>query len=438
MKFYSTNNQIKAVSGRTAITAGLAPDGGLFMPQEIPLLPSGFFESLEILSLQDIAWEVSRAYLDEDIERTALQTIIKDALDFEAPLRRLTGELFVLELFHGPTLAFKDFGARFMARTMAYFRKDESRDLIVVVATSGDTGSAVASGFYQIPGIKVVILYPSGKVSMLQEKQLTSLGENITAVKVQGSFDDCQKLAKQVFLDADLSSELHLSSANSINIARLIPQSFYYIHAFAQIRKTLGQKHPPVFFSVPSGNLGNLTAGIFAKQMGLPVSRFVAALNSNDVLLDYLQHGSFTPRRSIRTISNAMDVGNPSNLARLLELYEHKPEKMRQDIVAYSFSDQRTKAAIKDLRESAGYLLDPHGAVGYLAFQKYSNECPGQAGIVLETAHPAKFLEVMDEVLPERVAIPERLLQVINKESKAVPMPADFTELKSFLLDSFR
>lgn len=408
----------------------MAGDNGLYMPERIPELPSSFFDNIHQLSLQQIALEVANVLVGEDVESSALKKIVNDSLNFEIPLVKLHDNIHTLELFHGPTLAFKDIGARFMARLLAYFLKNDEREVTVLVATSGDTGSAVANGFLGVPGIKVVILYPSGKVSDIQEKQLTTLGQNITALEVKGTFDDCQKLVKQAFLDKGLKEKMILTSANSINVARLLPQSFYYFHAFAQLRK--GKKN--VVIAVPSGNFGNLTAGLIAKKMGLPIHKFIAATNINNIVPNYLATGIFTPKPSRRTISNAMDVGDPSNFARMMDLYDNDHHKIAQDIIGYSFTDDQTKAVIRRVYEQYHYLMDPHGAVGYLALQEYLLKNDDGQAIFLETAHPAKFCNIVEKVIAEKVLIPKRLKDSMEKEKSSVLISNSFQELASFLL----
>ncbi|RMG24797.1 MAG: threonine synthase [Bacteroidetes bacterium] len=431
MRFYSTNNPDRLVSLREVVLEGLPPDNGLYMPEEIAPLPQAFLWDIERYSFQEIGYEVARNLLRDSLPDHIIYMLVEKALTFDAPLKPLREREGVLELFHGPTLAFKDFGARFMAQLMAYLVRDETRPLTILVATSGDTGGAVASGFYRTPGIEVVILYPSGKVSDLQEKQLTTLGHNITALEIAGSFDDCQALVKQAFLDQSLKKRLRLSSANSINLARLIPQSFYYFRAWQQVQ----DRSLPLVFSVPSGNFGNLTAGIMAKRMGLPVARFLAATNANRVVPDYLQTGVFHPKTSVPTISNAMDVGNPSNFARMLDLYGHSHEAMQKEIAGFSYTDTQTCDAIKDIYDETGYIMDPHGAVGWLALQDY-RATAGEActGIVLETAHPAKFLSVVQPLLGVEVEVPERLARLAEKEKHAIVMKADYTTFQEYLM----
>jgi threonine synthase len=431
MKLYSTNNPTIEVSLKEAIFKGLPDDNGLFMPVSIPRLEEDFFQNIDKLSFQEIAFEVSKALIGEDVPATDLKKIIEDVLTFDAPVLQVHDNIYVLELFHGPSLAFKDFGARFMARLMAYFLQNEKKDINILVATSGDTGSAVAQGFLDMPGIKVTILYPGGKVSDIQEKQLTTLGKNITALEVDGTFDDCQRLVKEAFLDKELNSKINLSSANSINISRLIPQTFYYFYAYAQLKKT----GKPVVFSVPSGNFGNLCGGLIAKKMGLPVHKFIASTNANDIVPDYLLKGIFNPRASVRTISNAMDVGNPSNFVRLLALYDMDINKIRIDIEGKTYTDKQTSEIIRDVYNKTGYILDPHGAVGYLGLADYlKSEKENVNGVFLATAHTTKFLEVVEDVIGKKIELPSRLKEIVNKEKKSIPLSPELINLKAFLL----
>lgn len=435
MKLYSTNKKSPKVSFKEAILKGLADDGGLYMPEKIPKLSEDFFKNLNPLTpITEIGFQVSKAFFENEIPDNDLQKIVEDAINFDAPLIEtkidLPGKnypIYCLELFHGPTLAFKDFGARFMARLMSYFRKNQ--EITILVATSGDTGSAVASGFLQVPGFRVILLYPSQKVSQIQEQQLTTMGHNITALEIEGTFDDCQQLVKRAFVDHDLQ-KLNLSSANSINIARLIPQSFYYFYAYAQLPE---HQIAPIF-SVPSGNFGNLTAGLIANKMGLPVSKFIAAVNANNIFPHYLESGNFEPKPSVKTISNAMDVGNPSNFARIMELYEHNLTKMREEIWSKSFNDDETKAAIKEIYTKYGYLMDPHGAVAYLGIRDYMKESLPAPAIFLETAHPSKFLDVVEPIIGKKIKIPARLSECLKKEKKSLKMAADFDKFKEYLL----
>ena len=432
MRLYSTKNTTKFVSLKEAVFKGLPEDNGLYMPENIPQLSADFIKNLKNHSFQSIAFEVAKTLIGDAIPEYDLKNIVESAIDFPAPVVRLDDDTHILELFHGPSLAFKDFGARFMAQLMSYFNQDDKKELVILVATSGDTGGAVAAGFYKALGIKVVILYPSGKVSMLQEKQLTTLGENIIALEVQGTFDDCQALVKKAFLDNELTSKIRLSSANSINIARLIPQSFYYFEAYKQ----LDTKGKPVVFSIPSGNFGNLTAGLFAKKMGLPIHQFIAATNANDVVPQYLATGEYKPTPSVRTLSNAMDVGNPSNFARMLDVYSSTWNNMTSDIKGYAYNDDATKEAVKEVFLKYNYTIDPHGAVGYLALKEYQ-KTNDAVGIVLETAHPTKFLDDMESILAQRIPIPERLASLIDKKKDSILRGIDFESFKDWLLKTF-
>ncbi len=435
MKLYSTNSPDQYVSLKKAVLKGLPEDNGLFMPNELPKLPSSFIQHLKDYSFQEIAFQVSKTLLQGAIPENDLEEIINNAINFPAPIATLDEQIHVLELFHGPSLAFKDFGARFMAQLMSYFNRGEQKELVILVATSGDTGGAVAAGFYKTEGTKVVILYPSGKVSNLQEKQLTTLGHNIAALEVDGTFDDCQALVKKAFLDKELNTQIRLSSANSINIARLIPQSFYYFEAFKQVNDYTN----PIVFSVPSGNFGNLTAGLLAKRMGLPI-HFIAATNNNSVVPEYLANGVYTPRPSVRTISNAMDVGNPSNFARMLDIFNANGStwnNMKNEIAGYHFNDEQTKAGVKEVYDQYGYVIDPHGAVAYLAFKEYQNLHPLAKGIILETAHPSKFIDDVEQILNKKVDIPERLASLANKKKEATPIGITFEPFKNWLLDNY-
>lgn len=427
-RYYNIANKSERVSLKQAVLQGMGSHNGLFMPLNITPMERSFFERIGSLTLPEIAFEVAKHLLGSDISDRDLKEIIDRSITFEAPLVKLENHLYTLELFHGPTLSFKDFGARFMASLVSYFLQNSNQRLSILAATSGDTGSAVAQGFYKAPGIHVWVLYPKGQISKIQEKQITTLGKNVTAVEVSGTFDDCQRLVKQAFADADLASRIGLTSANSINIARLIPQTFYYFNAYAQ----LPDKTMPVVISVPSGNFGNLTAGLFAKKMGLPIDRFIAATNINDVVPEYLQTGVFKPRPSIPTISNAMDVGNPSNYTRILELYGNDIDKIREDIVGYSFTDDETRQAIVKIFQDSGYIADPHGAVAYLGFKSYQKENPSIQGIFLETAHPAKFFDVV-QPLVHAVDIPNTLQNCLNKETQHLQLSNSYMDLKQLL-----
>ena len=434
MEFYSTNDPTLRVGLEEVIFKGLPDDNGLFMPLHIPQLPKDFIQDLPEFSFPDLAFQVAKTFLQGALPDDALRSIIDRAINFRAPLVRMEEQTYILELTHGPSLAFKDFGARFMAEMMSYLNRDKQREIVILVATSGDTGGAVAAGFYQTPGIRVVILYPSGKVSPLQEKQLTTLGHNIVALEVNGTFDDCQALVKRAFLDRDLSRQIRLSSANSINMARLIPQMFYYFEAYKQLPAT----HGPVVFSIPSGNFGNLTAGLLAKKMGLPVHQFLAATNVNDVVPEYLSTGHYEARPSVRTLSNAMDVGSPSNFVRMLNLYGSTWNNLRSDISGFAFNDQETEIGMKELEQKFGYTIDPHGAVGYLAWQTYRTAEPNAVGIILETAHPAKFLEEVERILEKPVTVPARLKELEDREKIATFLEPDFETFKNWLMHNAR
>ncbi len=431
MKFYSTRRQAPPVGLKEAVFNGLPPDGGLYMPQEIPRPGEDFFRALPELTLAEIAFRVSRPFLAEVLSDEAIRRVVDQAITFDTPLRELDEHLFVLELFHGPTMAFKDVGARFMARLMGMLRDDTDKMVHILVATSGDTGSAVARGFYDVPGVHVTILYPSGKVSAVQEQQIATLDKNITSLEIDGTFDDCQRLVKTAFADGELTKRMFLSSANSINIARLLPQSFYYFYAAGQLS---GKGKPPVF-AVPSGNFGNLTGGLLARAMGLPVARFVAAVNANDTFVRFLQSGRFHPAPSVPTLSNAMDVGNPSNLQRVTDLFDGDLEALRRVVVARSYADDQTRRAIKQVYRQYGYMLDPHGAVAWLGITDYlAEEGRGSVGVILETAHPAKFGEVVEEETGEKVTQPARLRSYMGRAKTSIPLSARFEDFKAFLL----
>lgn len=432
MQLYSTKNKSITASLKEAVFKGLPSDNGLFMPSYIPVLPNSFYENIDQLSFQEIAIEVCKALIGEDVPEKEIKSIINEVINFEAPVLPIEGQIHVLELFHGPSLAFKDFGARFMARLMSYFLlQDTAKEINILVATSGDTGSAVAQGFLNMPGIKITILYPSGKVSDIQEKQLTTLGNNITALEIDGVFDDCQRLVKEAFLDEELNSKINLSSANSINISRLIPQSFYYFWAYAQLKKT----GKPIVFCVPSGNFGNLCGGLIAKKMGLPVEKFVAATNANNIIPNYLATGEYLPKPSVSTISNAMDVGNPSNFQRLTDLYGNLFEDIKQDIVGKFYSDASTSEVMTEVYQRTNYVLDPHGAVGYLGIKDYLQESGSEAnGVFLATAHPTKFLDIVEDAVGKKIPLPERLQAIVSKKKESIPLPKDFLTFKKFLL----
>lgn len=431
MKYYSTNGQAPDVTLQEAVVKGLAPDKGLFMPETIKLLPTSFFENIGSLSFQEIAYTVADAFFGDDIEKDTLKEIVYDTLNFDTPIVHVTDNIYSLELFHGPTLAFKDVGARFMARLLGYFiRKQGQKDVKVLVATSGDTGSAVANGFLGVEGILVYVLYPKGKVSQIQESQFTTLGQNITAIEIDGTFDDCQALVKSAFLDKELNSKLNLTSANSINVARFLPQAFYYFYAYAQLAKQGKAKN--VVFSVPSGNFGNITAGLIAKRMGLPVKRFIAANNSNDIFYEYLQTGEYKPRPSVQTIANAMDVGDPSNFVRVLDLYGKSLNEIKKDISGEWYNDESIKDTVKKTYAETGYLLDPHGACGYQALKDGLQS--DETGVFLETAHPTKFLEVVEGIVNEKVQVPEKLQEFMKGEKQSIYLKKEFDGFKEFLL----
>ena len=428
MKYFSTNNPKHQVSLAEAVIKGLAPDNGLYMPERIPVLPQAFFDQLPEMSFQEIGYQVIGALFSEDLSQSQIKELVDHTLTFDAPLIKVEEGIYSLELFHGPTLAFKDFGARFCSKLMSMLVQGKEQKIRVLVATSGDTGSAVANGFLGVEGVEVIILFPKGKVSPLQEKQFTTLGRNITALEVEGVFDDCQTLVKQAFLDPELNEKLLLTSANSINIARWIPQCLYYFYAYSRLPKT-GKK---VVFSVPSGNFGNIGAGILAQRMGLPIDHFVAATNVNKVVPDYLQGQPFVAKPSVQTVSNSMDVGNPSNFPRLLALYEGDEDQFREKVKGYFYTDAQTIEAIQQVKPT-GYTLDPHGAVGYLGLKDFMKSNPGYFGVFLETAHPGKFKDVVEDALGEKLILPERLAAFLEGEKKVIGMGKEFREFKEFL-----
>jgi threonine synthase len=431
MKYYSTNAKSPLASLEEAVVKGLASDRGLFMPQQIKQLPASFYEEIDRLSFQEISYKVADAFFGEDIPAETLKHIVYDTLCFDVPLVPVNDNIYSLELFHGPTLAFKDVGARFMARLLSYFIKKEGKNKVnVLVATSGDTGSAVANGFLGVEGIHVFVLYPKGKVSDIQEKQFTTLGQNITAVEVEGNFDDCQALVKSAFMDAELNKQLILTSANSINVARFLPQAFYYFYGYAQLKK-LG-KAENVVACVPSGNFGNITAALFGKRMGLPVNRFIAANNRNDIFYQYLQTGEYRPRPSVPTLANAMDVGDPSNFARVLDLYHHSHAEIVKDISGTTYTDDDITETVRNTWRKYHYLLDPHGACGYRALVE--NLKSDEVGFFIETAHPAKFLHTIEPIIGEKVEIPERLQAFMAGTKKSVLLSSEFVDFKQFLL----
>ncbi|MGZ8554273.1 MAG: threonine synthase [Chitinophagaceae bacterium] len=430
MKYYSTNKQSPLVDFKEAAIRGQAPDKGLYFPETIPRVKKEMIDEIENLTPAEIAFNVIKPYVGQAIPDEILFGIVTETVNFPIPLVKVNEAVYSLELFHGPTLAFKDIGARFMSRCLGYFLKGEDRKVTVLVATSGDTGGAVANGFYGIEGIEVVILYPSGKVSPVQEKQLTTLGNNIHALEVRGSFDDCQQMVKQAFSDKELNQKLFLTSANSINVARWLPQQFYYFFAYKQWPD---KEHPPVI-SVPSGNFGNICAGILASEAGLPVHHFIAACNANDVVTEYLQTANFKPQTAVPTLSNAMDVGNPSNFVRILEIFHHQFPELKNKLSSYSISDEETMATIREVYEQNNYLLDPHGAVGYLALKKYLECNPSSKGIFLETAHPVKFPDAVEKAAGKKIEVPSAISAIMNKSKKSIEMNADYDELRTHLL----
>ncbi|MBO4985850.1 MAG: threonine synthase [Bacteroides sp.] len=432
MNYYSTNRQAPEASLEEAVVKGLASDKGLFMPYTIKPLPQSFYDNIENLIFQEIAYQVADAFFGEDVPADTLKQIVYDTLSFDVPLVPVSKDIYSLELFHGPTLAFKDVGGRFMARLLGYFiRKEGKKQVNVLVATSGDTGSAVANGFLGVEGIHVYVLYPKGKVSEIQEKQFTTLGRNITALEVEGTFDDCQALVKSAFMDEELNQHLLLTSANSINVARFLPQAFYYFYAYAQWKK-LHTDNRSLVFCVPSGNFGNITAGLFGKRMGLPAARFIAANNRNDIFFQYLRTGIYAPRPSVATIANAMDVGAPSNFARVLDLYGNSHAAICSDISGATYTDEQIADTMRQVWKEHQYLLDPHGACGYRAQQEGLQ--PGESGIFLETAHPAKFKDTVEGIIGSPVQIPEKLQAFMQGEKQSVPMSKQFADFKQYLL----
>ena len=440
MNYYSTNKNAPIANLEKAVVKGLAEDRGLYMPDHINTLPKEFFDDIATLSFQDIAFNVVTAFFGEDIDGDALQDLVYDTLRFDCPVTKVNDRIYSLELFHGPTLAFKDVGARFMARLLQYFirREGTTEQVNVLVATSGDTGSAVANGFLGVEGIHVYVLYPKGKVSPIQECQFTTLGQNITAIEVDGVFDDCQRLVKSAFMDEALNKHMKLTSANSINVARFLPQAFYYFNAYARMKQQ--NKGDELVVCVPSGNFGNICAALFGKRMGLPIKRFIAANNANDVFYQYLQTGIYSPKASIQTLANAMDVGDPSNFARIIDLYSqagtYTPEETHRlilnDISGCTYTDDQIRESMRQCYEQNGYILDPHGACGFRALTEQLQ--PGETGVFCETAHPAKFKEKVDEILGIDVAIPDRLAAFMRGEKKSVSLSSDYNDFKQFLM----
>jgi threonine synthase len=428
MKFYSLNQLIPNTSFKEAVIAGIAPDKGLYFPESITPLSSNFFDSIEKLSNLDIAFQAIRQFVSEDIPDDVLKEILENTLDFDFPLVEIEENVATLELFHGPTMAFKDVGARFMANCLGYFSKDEKEEVTVLVATSGDTGGAVANGFLGVDSVNVVILYPSGKVSDIQEKQLTTLGQNIVAMEVDGTFDDCQRMVKTAFLDEGITDNRKLTSANSINVARWLPQLFYFLFAYKQAKS----KGKEIVFSVPSGNFGNICAGMVAQKLGMPVQHFVASTNVNDVVPKFMERGIYNPVPSIATISNAMDVGDPSNFIRIRHLYQDDLSTLQENLSSYAFTDEATRAAMKEVYAQTGYVMDPHGAVGYLGLKEYQKSKPHTYGIFLETAHPVKFLDVVEETLGLSPEIPAQIQKVMGKEKHSIKIKT-YEDLKDYL-----
>ena len=432
MKYYSTNGQASFATLQDAVVKGLASDKGLYMPEMIKLLPQAFYDHIEDLSFQEIAYRVADAFFGEDVPSETLKQIVYDTLSFDVPVVKVKDNIYSLELFHGPTLAFKDVGARFMARLLGYFIRKEGKEQVnVLVATSGDTGSAVANGFLGVEGIHVYVLYPKGKVSPIQECQFTTLGQNITALEIDGVFDDCQALVKNAFVDAQLKQHMKLTSANSINVARFLPQSFYYFYAYAQLKKQ--GKADDLVVCVPSGNFGNICSALFGKKMGLPVKRFIAANNANDIFFKYLKTGKYEPKPSVQTIANAMDVGNPSNFARIYDLYGKDHAAICADISGATYSDEQIADTIREVQAETGYICDPHGACGYRALKEGLKE--GEVGLFLETAHPAKFKSTVDKILGADIEIPAKLQAFMKGTKQSIPLSKEFTEFKKFLMN---
>lgn len=435
MFYYSTNHKVLPVTLSQAVVKGLAADNGLFMPQRIIPFKKEYFDTIQDRSFQEIALDVAMRFFGEDINHAQLREIVFDTLSFDCPVVEVLPGIWALELFHGPTLAFKDVGARFMARLLRYFLQQNQKMVNVLVATSGDTGSAVANGFLGVDGIRVFVLYPKGKVSEIQEKQFTTLGQNITAIEIDGTFDDCQHLVKTAFLDHQLNESLILTSANSINVARFLPQSFYYFNAFARLKEIGALDNKELVVSVPSGNFGNLTAGLFAHKMGLPVKKFLAANNENDVVYEYLKTGEYNPRPSVETIANAMDVGTPSNFTRILDLYSNSYTQISDIIAGYRYSDDEIRDVIKKVYRETGYIVDPHGACGFAALTNYLQ--PSQVGIFLETAHPAKFSETLETIIGKgNVPMPDKLAAFLKGERRSISLSSDYNEFKSCLIDN--
>lgn len=431
MRYYSTNNKSKYVSLHDAVVNGLAEDRGLYMPEKINRLPEEFFKNIDKMSFQEISFEVAKAFFSDDVDEKSLKDIVYDTLSFDCPVKKVCDDIWTLELFHGPTLAFKDVGARFMARLLEYFIRQEAHQIVnVLVATSGDTGSAVANGFLGVDGIHVYVLYPKVKVSKIQECQFTTLGRNITAIEIDGVFDDCQSLVKSAFMDKDLNKHMKLTSANSINVARFLPQAFYYFNAYARMKANGLAEN--LVMCVPSGNFGNITAGLFAREMGLPIRRFIAANNANNIFYNYLKTGVYEPKPSVQTIANAMDVGDPSNFARIYDLYNGSHDKISSIISGATYTDDEIKASVKQCFKDNGYILDPHGACGYQALK--DNLKKGETGVFCETAHPAKFKDTIEKIIDTEIEIPQRLSDFMKGKKQTVELSNKFDDFKTFLL----
>ena len=429
MNYYSLNKKAPNTSFKDAVIKGLAPDKGLYFPESITPLPQSFFDNIDNLSYAEIAFEAIKQFVAPDIPEAVLKQIVEETLSFDFPIVQLNKNISTLELFHGPTMAFKDVGARFMARCLGYFNANNTEEVTVLVATSGDTGGAVANGFLDVKGVNVVILYPSGKVSDIQEKQLTTLGQNITALEVNGTFDDCQAMVKTAFLDEELTQQMQLTSANSINVARWLPQLFYFMFAYKQLHNN----YEDIVFSVPSGNFGNVCAGMMAQQLGLPIKHFIASNNENNVVTQYLKTELYAPKPSVQTISNAMDVGDPSNFVRIKEIYKSDFKALKNNLSSYSFSDEDTKIAMKEIYDNYNYIADPHGAVGYLGAKEHLKTHPNAHCVFLETAHLTKFLDVVEAVIPEKQPLPAQIAAVMDKKKSAINIDA-YDDLKSYLL----
>lgn len=430
MNFYSLNHKAPDTSFKEAVIKGLASDRGLYFPKSITKLPDSFFESISDLSQTEIAFEAIKQFLSPEIPEDELFKIVEETLCFDFPVVKVNNTISSLELFHGPTMAFKDVGARFMSRCLGYFNQNQKKETVVLVATSGDTGGAVANGFLGVEGIKVVILYPSGKVSEVQEKQLTTLGQNITALEVDGVFDDCQDMVKQAFLDHSITDHIQITSANSINVARWLPQMFYFFFAYQQLHK----QHENIVFSVPSGNFGNICAGFVAQQLGLPIHHLIAANNRNKVVTTYLESEVYEPLPTIQTLSNAMDVGNPSNFIRIQEIFKNDFDALKTNLSSFSYTDEETLEGMKELYEMYDYVADPHGAIGFLAAKEYQKENPDTHAVFLETAHPTKFLDVVEKVIPKKIELPPQIQEVMNQDKKSTSI-STYEELKSILLE---